>query len=124
MIQDQVLIRELQKLFDQVREGVRTTSPPIKSTLGVNAKGDQVKWFDDKADKIIRQFLDKDFSVPVHLLSEEGQPGEFGKGSPAYTMVVDPVDGSDNHASGAGPSAMAVALLPYEIGRASCRERV
>lgn len=78
-----------------------------------NAKGDIVKWFDLAADEAVCDYLKGHFPYAVVLLSEEGPPREFGSGQPKFTVVLDPVDGSDNFARGIAPAGMAIALIPY-----------
>jgi fructose-1,6-bisphosphatase/inositol monophosphatase family enzyme len=46
------------------------------------------------------------------LLSEEGEPRQFGRGEPEWTMILDPVDGSDNFSRGLTPAGTAIALIP------------
>jgi myo-inositol-1(or 4)-monophosphatase len=77
-----------------------------------NAKGDSVKWFDHAADEAASAYLKEHFPCPVVLLSEEGSPREFGTGQPEFTVVLNPVDGSDNFARGMTPVGTAVALIP------------
>jgi fructose-1,6-bisphosphatase/inositol monophosphatase family enzyme len=56
--------------------------------------------------------LDRHFPCPVKLLSEEGEPRDFGVGQPEWTMILDPVDGSENFVRGLAPTATAIALVP------------
>ncbi len=77
-----------------------------------NAKGDTVKWFDLAANEAVCVYLKERFPHSTVLLSEEGSPREFGTGQPEFTVVLDPVDGSDNFARGMAPVSMAVALIP------------
>ena len=78
-----------------------------------NAKGDIVKWFDLAADEAVCDYLKEHFPSPVVHLSEEGSPREFGTGQPEFSVVLDPVDGSDNFARGIAPVGTAIALIPY-----------
>ncbi|MBI1880539.1 MAG: hypothetical protein HYR94_20370, partial [Chloroflexi bacterium] len=67
------------------------------------------------ADQAVCAYLEKHFPGPVKLLSEEGEPRIFGRGEPAWTLVLDPVDGSDNFSRGLAPAAVAIALIPASL---------
>jgi len=84
-----------------------------KVDIARNAKGDSVKWFDLAADEAASAYLNEYFPCPVILLSEEGSPREFGAGQPEFTVVLDPVDGSDNFGRGMAPVNVAIALIPF-----------
>ena len=107
------IITHLEHLFQAVSQAVLTKGPEQSTFLGQNAKGDQVKWFDLAADQAVARYLAEQFPEPVQLLSEEGEPRTFGQGRPRFTLVLDPVDGSENFARGLPPSGMAVAVMPY-----------
>ena len=102
----------LQNLFQSIRQAVTTGNPEEWGQPGRNAKGDSVKWFDLAADQAACTYLAKRFPYPVRLLSEEGPPREFGRGETEFTMILDPVDGSDNFARRISPSGTAIALIP------------
>ena len=107
------IITHLESIFRSIQQAV--ASGDFGSTVEVarNAKGDSVKWFDLAADEATCDYLKEHFPYPVVLLSEEGSPREFGTGQPEFTVVLDPVDGSDNFARGIAPANVAVALIPY-----------
>lgn len=109
----QALLPHLNRLFETVSNVVTGPPPAGAEALGHNAKGDQVKWFDLAADRAVAAYLAEHFPEPVELLSEEGEPRRFGRGEPQFTLVLDPVDGSENFARGLPPSGMAVAVIPY-----------
>jgi fructose-1,6-bisphosphatase/inositol monophosphatase family enzyme len=102
----------LEALFQTVVQAVTTGSAAEWGELGRNPKGDQVKWFDLAADRAVCTYLEQHFPCPVKLWSEEGEPRSFGSGEPEWTMILDPVDGSENFSRGLAPAAMAVALIP------------
>ena len=106
------LLTHLEALYHEVVRAVTGGSAARWGELGRNAKGDQVKWFDLAADQAVCGYLEQNFPSPVRLLSEEGVPRDFGVGEPEWTMVLDPVDGSENFARGLNPAAMAIALIP------------
>lgn len=108
----ELILSHLESLYRAVTSAVTTGNAAAWGKLGQNAKGDQVKWFDLAADQAVCAYLDQHFPSPVLLLSEEGEPRSFGRGQPEWTMVLDPVDGSENFARGLAPAGMAVALIP------------
>ncbi len=113
MNKESSILDHLRAVFQDVSQAVTTESRSRSSELGHNAKGDKVKWFDFAADEAVCRYLEKRFPCSVVLLSEEGPPRQFGAGEPEFTMVLDPVDGSDNFALGMAPVGMAVALIPF-----------
>jgi len=110
-----IVINHLQTLFHRVVHAVTKGKPDQWGQLGRNPKGDQVKWFDLAADLTVCAYLEAEFPYPVRLLSEEGEPRQFGQGEPAFTMVLDPVDGSENFSRELDPAAMAIALIPANM---------
>ena len=107
------LLNHLESIFRNIQRAV--TAGDVGSTVEIarNAKGDSVKWFDLAADEVASAYLNEYFPCPVVLLSEESSPREFGAGQPEFTVVLDPVDGSDNFGRGMSPVCVAVALIPY-----------
>lgn len=109
------ILSHLQTLFHQVMEAVTNGNPNQWQQLGRNAKGDQVKWFDLAADAAVCAYLEEHFPCGVMLLSEEGAPRQFGPGKPEFTMVLDPVDGSENFVRHISPAGTAIALIPAHL---------
>jgi len=112
MHESESTLSHLQALFQKIRAAVMTGNSGEWGHLGRNAKGDSVKWFDLAADRAACDYLENHFPYPVRLLSEEGVPRQFGRGEPVFTMVLDPVDGSDNFARCIPLSGTAIALIP------------
>ena len=109
------MFAHLRALYREVVHAVTRGSADQWGEMGRNAKGDQVKWFDLAADRAVCAYLEQHFPCPVRLLSEEGAPRDFGVGEPEWTMILDPVDGSENFARGLAPAAMAIALIPASL---------
>lgn len=109
------ILNHLQALFETVSQAVNNGSAADWGETGYNAKGDKVKWFDLAADQAVCRYLEREFPYPVRLLSEEGEPREFGPGQSQFTLVLDPVDGSVNFSLGLQPAGMAVALFPAHL---------
>ena len=107
------IMTHLESIFRNVQRAVAAGDVGSTGETARNAKGDSVKWFDLTADEAASAYLKEHFPCPVILLSEEGLPRKFGTGQPEFTVVLDPVDGSDNFARGITPVGTAVALIPY-----------
>jgi fructose-1,6-bisphosphatase/inositol monophosphatase family enzyme len=107
------ILTHLESVFRNVQRAVAAGDVGSTGETARNAKGDSVKWFDLAADEAASAYLKEHFPCPVVLLSEECSPREFGPGQPEFTVVLDPVDGSDNFARGMAPVGMAVALIPH-----------
>jgi myo-inositol-1(or 4)-monophosphatase len=100
---------KLTALHDAVRSAVLDSRRA--STGAVNAKGDEVKVFDLAANDAAVTFL-KGLFVPLIIDSEEAEQLKIGSGTPRHRLILDPVDGSDNWASGLPLSALSCAVLP------------
>ncbi len=107
------ILTHLESVFRNIQRVVGDGDVGSTREPARNAKGDIVKWFDLAADEAAGAYLKEHFPCPVVLLSEEGSPRQFGTGQPEFTVVLDPVDGSDNFARSMAPVGMAVALIPY-----------
>ncbi len=107
------LLRQLQVDSQQVLDQLQ---PDLKRqpTVGVNAKGDNQKYFDIAADEWIRQWLSEHFESGVVESEEQTGAFEFGSVKQGYRFIVDPVDGSDNFARGLPLSAISLAMLPRQ----------
>jgi len=115
MSESDSILAHLKILFREVMQAVSGGSEGQRIETGFNAKGDRVKWFDIAADQAVCAYLTELFPCSVILMSEEGELRNFGKGTPEFTMVLDPIDGSDNFDSGIPIASMAVALIPADL---------
>lgn len=115
MSQSDSMLAHLKNLFKEVMQAISGGSDGLKTKTVFNAKGDRVKWFDIAADQAVCAYLTELFPCSVILMSEEGEMRNFGKGTPEFTMVLDPIDGSDNFDSGIPLAGMAVALIPADL---------
>ena len=98
-------------LYRRTRLAAQTAA---RQDLGtVNAKGDSVKAFDLAADQAAATGL-ANLGIPLIVESEEGHPRRFGGEEPAWRVIVDPVDGSDNWSRGLPLSAFSCAVLPSD----------
>jgi len=78
-----------------------------------NAKGDAVYAADLAAERAVRRAL-APLPEPLQLLSEEGGEPAPTAGDARYKLVVDPIDGSDNHARGLPLAALSIAVLAID----------
>ncbi len=106
------ILDHLESIFRDVQSAVAAGNAGRTRETMRNAKGDTVKWFDLASDRAVCAYFKEHFPYSTLLLSEEGSPREFGTGQTEFTIVLDPVDGSDNFARGMVPAGMAVALIP------------
>jgi myo-inositol-1(or 4)-monophosphatase len=107
------ILDHLESIFRDVRQAVAAGDVGSIRKPTRNSKGHTVKWFDLVADEAASGYLKEHFPCSVLLMSEEGAPRQFGTGQPEFTVVLDPVDGSDDFARGITPVGMAVALIPH-----------
>jgi len=78
-----------------------------------NPKGGEARGFDTYVEKMIRDYFEsKKPRCNLRIISEE-QPTAMLIGEPPYshTLIIDPVDGSDNHIHGIRSVAFAVAVV-------------
>jgi fructose-1,6-bisphosphatase/inositol monophosphatase family enzyme len=107
------IMTHLESIFRNIQRVVTVGDVGFTGKTERNTKGDSVKWFDLAADEAASSYLKEHFPCSVLLMSEEGTPRQFGTGQPEFTVVLDPVDGSDNFARGIAPVGTAVALIPH-----------
>jgi myo-inositol-1(or 4)-monophosphatase len=107
------LLRQLHadvlRILDLTRTGL-----DLRTSVGLNAKGDDQKPFDIEADEWIRQWLSEHFESGVVESEEQIIAHEFGRSGQGFRFIVDPVDGSDNFARGLPLSSISLAVLPRQ----------
>ena len=84
-----------------------------EATGDTNVKGDKVKVFDLIANDAALTYL-QTLTIPLLVDSEESEPQTMGRGTPAYHLILDPVDGSDNWSRQLPLSALSCAVLPVD----------
>mgnify|MGYP001442319937 CR=1 FL=1 len=129
---NQPSLRDLLNIAGEVAyQGGRRTLAYFNAGFDVERKSDDtpVTRADHEAETLIRELLAK--YAPSHAILGE----EHGRtaGDPDYTWIVDPIDGTKSFVCGVPLYGTVVGLLVrgeprvgavYQIGRASCRERV
>lgn len=82
------------------------------TVVQINPKGDKTKEFDYTTEEMVLDYFDKHLPIPVKVLTEERGEVLLGSGSPEYTIIIDPVDGSENFARRLGMTGFSVAAIP------------
>lgn len=100
----------LVRLHAAVREAVAHAPADDRPVGRPNPKGDKARRFDIVADDVSRDFLAREVGEGI-ILSEESGRSHLGSGQPRHLFLLDPVDGSDNHARGLPLSSVSVAVL-------------
>ena len=106
------MLNDFQKIYRQVAEYLVTKGQYETDIVQVNPKGDQTKAFDYNTEEMILDYFEKQLPYPVNVLTEERGEVSIGSGSPEYTIIIDPVDGSDNFTRGLGMTGFSVAAIP------------
>jgi myo-inositol-1(or 4)-monophosphatase len=104
----------LQAMFADVRQFLLTDGLKKLATVQTNARGDVTKEFDFLAEGRIIDYCAREISEPVRILTEERGEVRTRSGPARWTLIVDPVDGSENFARGNELSCVSLALLPGE----------
>ncbi|MGE5849954.1 MAG: inositol monophosphatase family protein [Candidatus Methylomirabilota bacterium] len=106
--------KHLQAMFVDVRQFLLTDGLKRLATVQTNARGDVTKEFDFLAEGRIIEYCGREISEPVRILTEERGEVRTRSGPARWTLIVDPVDGSENFARGNECSCVSLALLPGE----------
>jgi myo-inositol-1(or 4)-monophosphatase len=106
--------RPLQAMFADVRQFLLTDGLKKLATVQTNARGDVTKEFDFLAEGRIIEVCAREIADPVRVLTEERGEVRTRPGPARWTLIVDPVDGSENFARGNEFSCVSLALLPGE----------
>jgi fructose-1,6-bisphosphatase/inositol monophosphatase family enzyme len=92
--------RQLREMFAEVREFLLGEGLRKLATVQTNARGDVTKEFDYLAEERIINHCAREFGDPVRILTEERGEVRTRPGAARWTLIVDPVDGSENFARG------------------------
>lgn len=112
MAEDLLLL--LRAIFAEVRAFLLGEGRGYLETVRVNPRGDVSKAFDLEAEGRIIAALRRGMAEPIRVLTEERGEVLTKPGRPAYAVIVDPVDGSENFARGNDCTAVSLAVLPAE----------
>jgi myo-inositol-1(or 4)-monophosphatase len=106
------MLNYFQEIYTQVVEYLVTKGQFETEVVQVNPKGDRTKAFDYNTEEMILDYFDKQLPYPVKVLTEERGEVSLGSGMPEYTIIIDPVDGSDNFMRGLDMTGFSVAAVP------------
>jgi len=109
------VVKDIQNLFKLVQEFILSDDGHSKDKVErPNPKGGSSRGFDLHVEDMIREYFEsKEPGCNLKIISEEQPlPILIGKPPYAYTLIIDPVDGSDNHIHGIRSVAFAVAVIP------------
>ena len=104
----------LQAMFADVRRFLLADGLGKLATVQTNARGDVTKEFYFLAEGRIIDYCAREIAEPVRILTEERGEVRTRSGPARWTLIVDPVDGSENFARGNEFSCVSLALLPGE----------
>lgn len=106
---------ELSELFQKVRAYLLREGREHLEVYGPNPKGGTARQFDRHAEDLIIEYFSTR-SHRVRIISEERrEPVFIGESPYEYTLICDPVDGSDNYLYGYQVVAFAVAVVPGSL---------
>jgi myo-inositol-1(or 4)-monophosphatase len=108
----------LRAAFAEMREYLLGAGLVRREVLARNARGDLTRAFDAEAEARCIDYFRREVAAPVRIMTEERGEVRTGPGPAAWTLVVDPVDGSENFARGNEFTAVALALLPGDEAEA------
>jgi len=106
---------EIHQVFHKVRSYLLKEGRNQLGIYGHNPKGGIAREFDRRVeDIVIEHFREKTWSM--RILSEEREgPITIGEHPYDWTLVLDPVDGSDNYVHGYRQVAFAAAFIPGKL---------
>lgn len=105
------MLGKLEEMFRLVRKSLLAEKAKLGREMRVNPKGDTSYRFDLRAEELAVDYCKKNLRFPVRILSEESGEILTKAGTPKYTLVIDPVDGSTNFKRGIELSGFSVAVL-------------
>lgn len=106
----------LEGMFNALRIFLLGKGRKASEGVGTNPKGQETLGFDAGAEDVVVEFCRKRVPLSLRLLSEER--GEIRirpeLGSAGFTLIVDPVDGSENFKRGVELTCFSAAVLPVD----------
>ena len=106
--------QHLRAMFAEVREFLLADGQRMLGVVQQNARGDVTKEFDYLAEERIINYCAREIAEPVRILTEERGEVRTRPGRAAWTLIVDPVDGSENFGRRNDVSSVSLALLRGE----------
>jgi myo-inositol-1(or 4)-monophosphatase len=106
------MLAHLRAMFAEVRTFLLGEGCGKLGVVQCNARGDVTKEFDYLAEERIIEYCRRQIPEPVRILTEERGEVRTGAGAAAWTLIVDPVDGSENFSRGNELSCVSLAACP------------
>ncbi len=106
------MLKYFHEVYRKVADYLVTKGQFDTEVVQVNPKGDRTKAFDYNTEEMILDYFNKNLPYPVKVLTEERGEVSLGSGTPEYTIIIDPVDGSDNFTRRLGMTGFSVAAIP------------
>jgi len=104
----------LRGMFAEVRAYLLSEGLENSERVGTNPKGEATRAFDAEAEQRALAYA-RAHLPSFRVLSEESGELRFGDGPPAYTLVIDPCDGSNNYRRGLRVVGFAVAVFAGNV---------
>src|SRR5437763_3605846 len=104
--------QHLLRAFNDARHFLLADGKNRLAVVQHNARGDVTKEFDYLAEQRIIDYFRREVAEPVRVLAEERGEVRTKPGAAAWTLILDPVDGSENFARGVEWSSISLAALP------------
>jgi myo-inositol-1(or 4)-monophosphatase len=104
----------LRAAFAAMREYLLGDGRSRHEVLAWNPRGDVTRAFDAGAEALLIDYFRREVDAPVRFMTEEQGEARSRPGRAQWTLVVDPVDGSENFARGNEFTSIALALVPGE----------
>lgn len=110
-----VILKHLKMTFYEVKKFLDAEGHVMVEELMKNPRKDDLTMrFDYRAEEIAINYLRKNLTFPVKILTEERGEIVTRKGTPLLTIVIDPVDGSTNYRRNIESTAFSVAVIPAD----------
>jgi fructose-1,6-bisphosphatase/inositol monophosphatase family enzyme len=110
------MINIFKKIFLVTRKAIIAGMSSART--GINAKGDITKYFDKHTENLIISELKQTVRFRAQIISEELKKPLFINSdvkTGMYSIIIDPVDGSDNYLAGTHFVAVAIAVFDEKL---------
>lgn len=106
------MLTHFQNIYRQVTEYLVSKGQFETDIVQTNPKGDQTKAFDYNTEEMVLHYFEQHVPGPIKVMTEERGEIAIGDGTPEYTIIIDPVDGSDNLTRQLGMTGFSIAAIP------------
>lgn len=112
------IVEDLQNIFKLIQSFILGDDGHRKDKIErQNPKGGHARGFDLYIEDLIRSYFEsRNPQRSIKIISEEqALPMLVGEPPYSYTLIIDPIDGSDNHVHGIQSAAFMVAVIPGHL---------